>query len=307
MLPRNVLIFHTGALGDFVLSWPLALGLARLFPQSRIFYVTQAQKGKLAERVLRVDWTDAEAGGWHALFAEGPPALPEAAERLIRGAHTIVSFGANAGAWAENVKAVNPAARLSMLSATPPDAYNRHIVDHWIEQWSEWRAAYATVRLILKGVQERGLSVAPADRDAIVIHPGSGSPAKNWAVERFIKLATRLIASGRAVRFVLGEVEIARWPAAEIARFAAVAEVRRPPTYVDLLAECSRAQHFIGNDSGPAHLAAIVGIPTIALFGLMSPRRWKPIGPHVQAIDGPLDAITVDQVLENVQNHFFNE
>src|SRR5688500_10724765 len=66
MLRRNVLIFHAGALGDFVLSWPLALALGRLYPQSRVIYVTAGQKGALAERVLRVDSTDIESG-WHEI------------------------------------------------------------------------------------------------------------------------------------------------------------------------------------------------------------------------------------------------
>src|ERR1700678_801872 len=61
MLRRNVLIFHSGALGDFVLSWPLALALGRLYPQSRIIYVAPASKGKLAERVLRIESVDGEA------------------------------------------------------------------------------------------------------------------------------------------------------------------------------------------------------------------------------------------------------
>ena len=48
MLRRNVLIFHQGALGDFVLTWPLAMALSRLFPQSRVMYVAASQKGALA-------------------------------------------------------------------------------------------------------------------------------------------------------------------------------------------------------------------------------------------------------------------
>ena len=68
MLRRNVLIFHSGALGDFILTWPLALALGRLFPQSRVFYVTARQKGLLAERVLRVESVDVETG-WHHLFS----------------------------------------------------------------------------------------------------------------------------------------------------------------------------------------------------------------------------------------------
>ena len=84
MLRRNVLIFHLGALGDFVVTWPLALTLARLFPQSRIFYVTHGQKGALAEKVLRIESSDIEAG-WHQLFSEDAE-LPAAAARALAGA-----------------------------------------------------------------------------------------------------------------------------------------------------------------------------------------------------------------------------
>ena len=69
MLPRrNVLIFHAGALGDFVLTWPLALALGRVYPQSRVYYVTHGSKAALAEKVLRVEGSDIE-GGWSALHS----------------------------------------------------------------------------------------------------------------------------------------------------------------------------------------------------------------------------------------------
>src|SRR5262245_1628727 len=70
VLRRNVLILHTGALGDFVLAWPLILALGRLHPQSRIICVTHASKGVLAEAALRVESADIEHG-WHGLFAHG--------------------------------------------------------------------------------------------------------------------------------------------------------------------------------------------------------------------------------------------
>lgn len=297
MLARNVLIFHSGALGDFVLTWPLTLALARLFPQSRVYYVTQGQKGALAERVLRVESADIESG-WHGLFGESPQ-LPERADALLRGAHTIVNFTADSpGPWEGNVRAINPAARLSLLSVRPADDFAGHMVDLLIEQWKDWPAAHATARALLHGINERGLTTTTPEPQAILIHPGSGSPLKNWPAERFLELAARLRETGNSVRFILGEVELERWPAEEIARFDDAAEVLRPATYVDLLTECSRARLFIGNDSGPAHLAGIVGIPTLALFGPMSPRRWKPLGPRVQSIEGPLERISVQDVMD---------
>lgn len=299
MLARNVLIFHGGALGDFVLSWPLVLSLARLLPQSRIFYVVPAQKGALAERVLRVEWADSEAG-WHALFAERPSLAPPA-DKLIRGAHTIVSFAARAPSmWAKNVSVLAPEARLSFIEPNPPADFSGHVLDHLIEQWRDWPAAYATAQQIRRGIAERGLAGIPLSPEAIVLHPGSGSESKNWPIERFLELAERLQQKGRTVRFLLGEVELERWPAELIARLEAAGDVRRPVSYLDLLNEISRAQAVIGNDSGPAHLAGLLGVPTIALFGPTSPQRWKPLGPKVQAIAGPLDNIAVADVLDRM-------
>ncbi len=51
----------------------------------------------------------------------------------------------------------------------------------------------------------------------------------------------------------------------------AAAEVRRPATLLDLLAEVAAAGQFVGNDSGPAHLAGILGVPTLSLFGPTDP------------------------------------
>src|SRR5437763_6360589 len=90
MLRRNVLILHTGALGDFVLCWPLALALGRIQPQSRIIVVTQASKGALAEAALRCESADIESG-WSGLFALGG-SVEGVAEKLLAGANWIYSF-----------------------------------------------------------------------------------------------------------------------------------------------------------------------------------------------------------------------
>src|SRR5947207_8441506 len=75
LIRRHVLIFHQAALGDFVVTWPIAVALGRMFPQSRISYVTHASKGQLASRVIGVESMDVEQG-WHLLHAENA-SLPE--------------------------------------------------------------------------------------------------------------------------------------------------------------------------------------------------------------------------------------
>ena len=97
-LRRNVLIFHQAALGDFVLTWPIAMAAARLWPTTRVIYVTAPSKGALAERAIGVEWRDGDS--LHALF--GPAdALPAPAMKLLAGATLILSFVSSGDdAWA---------------------------------------------------------------------------------------------------------------------------------------------------------------------------------------------------------------
>jgi len=299
-LRRNILIFHLGALGDFIITWPLALAMARLYPQSRVFYVTHSQKGALAEKVLRVESLEIEAG-WHALFTEHG-SLPEPAIRTLAGAHTVLSFLANEqSTWANEVRRVSPDVNLLTLSTAAPDDFSGHITEFLLTQLSKSLPAQTGMAQMLKSITERGLLASRAAGDYLLIHPGSGSPAKNWPAERFCKLAKQLNESGRPVRVILGDVELERWPKETISAFESVAQIVRPASLLELYSQIASASALIGNDSGPAHLAGIVGIPTVTLFASSKTTRWRPLGPRVQALEGPLDQISVSAVMTAIE------
>jgi heptosyltransferase-3 len=300
-LGRNILIFHLGALGDFIITWPLALTLARLHPQSRLFYVTHAGKGALAEKVLRLESLDVDAG-WHQLYSESPQ-LPEPLAKRLANAHTVVSFVADdQERWVRNVRAAAPGADVLVLSSKPPADYPRHVSEYILDQLAARPAAYTAAAQILRSVAARGVAIAPhAGGDAVVIHPGAGSTAKCWPAERFVELASGLRKGGRRVTFLLGEVERERWPAAQIDRLGAVATVVNPATLLELLVHLQSARCFVGNDSGPGHLAGILGVPTVSVFGANDPTHWKPLGPAVELVRGnSLEAISVDEVMNAV-------
>jgi ADP-heptose:LPS heptosyltransferase len=70
---------------------------------------------------------------------------------------------------------------------------------------------------------------------------------------------------------------------------------------LDLLDELASASAFVGNDSGPGHLAGIIGVPTVSIFGASDPVRWRPLGPKVNVIHASAIAtIEMDQVFERV-------
>ena len=297
-LRRNVLIFHAGALGDFVLSWPLALALGRIHPQSRIIYVTHGQKGALAERVLRVESTDIESG-WHALFGGDASKLPPPARRLLEGAHSIYSFIADAAdPWADAVRGAAPAADVCCLRPRPSEDGSIHSVDHLLAQLAPRKAVHEAVQQMVRSIAERGVGGRTPVGGRVVIHPGSGSPEKCWPAERFMDLCRRLRAAHEDVRVLLGEVEMERWPAEVRSAFAPFAVVRQPETYIDLLKELLEAEVFVGNDSGPGHLAAMVGVRTFSLFGPTDPAVWRPLGPRVSTLrHTPLSELDPERIL----------
>jgi ADP-heptose:LPS heptosyltransferase len=312
ILRRHVLIFHQAALGDFVVTWPLALALGRMFPQSRISYVTAGSKGALASRVLGVEAIDVEAG-WHLLHAESAD-LPEQNRKTLSGAHTIVSFVSEPhDAWEHNVRRIVPDSILIQLTTKPPatmavgdidevpNGLSDHVTGLLVRQLRPWKPVQAGMRQMLRSVLDRGIAYRRVPSGAVVIHPGAGKPEKCWPVERFVALAERLKKQGRDVRILLGEAELERWSASAIEKVSRVTDVRKPATYLDLLDEIAQASNFVGNDSGPGHLAGILGVPTVSLFGTPA-QRWRPIGPSVKVIEGSsLEDIEVDEVLEALQ------
>lgn len=113
----------------------------------------------------------------------------------------------------------------------------------------------------------------------ITIHPGSPIDIKRWKPERFAELANWLITQKRAQVLFVGvsdEIQLITQIQAlmqyESINFAG------KTTLPQLASILQKSSMFIGNDSGPMHLAAAVGIPTIGLYGPGDPKRFGPVG-----------------------------
>jgi len=107
-------------------------------------------------------------------------------------------------------------------------------------------------------------------RDFGVIHPFSGSARKNWPLTRFRELAD-VLDSRIPVAWCAGPEE------------ALEGAVRFDDLY-ELACWLASARSYVGNDSGITHLAAAVGTPVVALFGVTNPRVWAPRGPRVRVV-----------------------
>ena len=130
----------------------------------------------------------------------------------------------------------------------------------------------------------------------LAIHPGSGSPRKNWPAERFAAILDSR-AQQRPWLLVEGPGDataaapLAQRPGAVLTRGLGVRA---------LGAVLARAGLFMGHDSGVSHLAAAWGAPTLALFGPTDPAVWAPVGRRVRVVlapEGRMDALPVDAVM----------
>ena len=128
------------------------------------------------------------------------------------------------------------------------------------------------------------------ERPLIAIHPGSPIPIKRWMPERYAELAEWLIARKRAqILFVGVEDEIPIISDIQGLMQAETNNIAGKTTLTQLASILHKCDVFIGNDSGPMHLAAAVGTRTIGLYGPGDPTRFGPVGLMCQTIRHKMD------------------
>jgi heptosyltransferase-2 len=109
-------------------------------------------------------------------------------------------------------------------------------------------------------------------------------PAKEWPADRYAELVDRLDAEGWECVIVGAPAERARCEELRAKSRAGAMLAAGETSVAELAALLSLCQGFVGNDSGPMHLAAALGLPTLGLFGSTSPERTGPVGPRAQVL-----------------------
>ncbi|MBL8830405.1 MAG: glycosyltransferase family 9 protein [Planctomycetaceae bacterium] len=121
----------------------------------------------------------------------------------------------------------------------------------------------------------------------VVVHVGAGTLAKRWTLAHLQELLGRLIVELNARVVLVGSADERAW-ADQITQgrvWPQVVDRVGQLTLGELAALCERAAVFVGADSGPAHLAAAVACPVVALFsGTNHVAQWRPVGSLVRVL-----------------------
>jgi heptosyltransferase-3 len=282
---RACVVLHAGALGDLVLSLRF---VERLYGWAadplHVTLISRIDPGTGRLGRLNIERVSPESLTSHWLYGDNDSPPPARLLAAIDGRDVVSFLSGPDGGVHRRMNSLRPK-RLLSIDVRPLEKSVRHITEQWSTQaaaqgWVIGRCAYA----------DRAATVPPRRDGPTLIHPGSGGLQKCWALARFREVATNLLANGAAVRFLLGPAELERWPAAEVHSLRTAFPVDDAHTPTSLADALRAARAYIGNDSGVTHLAAALDTPTIAVFGPTDARVWRPLGAHVEVVQGSLAA-----------------
>lgn len=294
--PR-ILIVRNDGLGDFILTLPLIASLKRQWPTCHVTVLAHSALMPLIPLLPDIDAAIPDAGfllkrheGLHS------PRERQAGRRQLEARLRAERFDAALVVYAETATA-----RMVRRAGIPLRAGPARRLFGW-----RFNARFKTSRkasslpeyqlnlgyLPLLGLepayQKPRLALPPPPGDAeapyAVMHPHKRSgTALSWPMENFVTLARELAAKGLAVRIVGDEADrpvLERW-------FGPVkgAELRIGLPLPGLTATIAGARVFIGNSSGPLHLAGLTGTPHVGFYPqnrVSAPARWRTL-PHPAA------------------------
>jgi heptosyltransferase-3 len=288
-LGSRVAVIRLRSLGDSVLSTPAIHLLKRFRPDLRIGVVSEARFSAIYE-------------GNSDVSEVLPPRV-----RALREFAPELCLNLHGGSTSARLTLLSGAAhRAGFAHFRFPRAYNVHIPT--AQEILGLRrkvhtAEHAASAMFYLGVPfteiPRARLFAPGSAPPLsapgpyaVIHPCAATPEKTWPAP-FFKSAAQYINRELGLQpvFIAGGGEdissFQMWPVMAGESLERVKDV------------LSNAALFLGNDSGPAHMAAAFGLPVVVIFGPSDPVIWAPWRTEAQvlAADGPIETIAEAQVM----------
>ena len=340
---ERIVVRGTNWVGDAVMTVPALRNLRRLFPNSHITLATRSSaKGLFSEAEFLDDLLVHEGGGlrsvvhqvrdWRRRNFDLAVLLPNSIETALVASLARVPIRIG--------YATDGRQRLLTHPLDLPDwRSSQHEVFYYLNIIARLEWLVNREQTFLNAQPDASLEVAETRKIAaldflrhnrikgitdgrllIAICPGSiNSRAKRWPAERYAALADRFIDECGADILLIGS-------AAEEAVSLEVSErMRNNPVMLtgktelaELVAVLSLVDLLVTNDTGPAHIAAALGRPTLVIFGPTNPLTTRPFSPLAEIVcsapdcapcmlrDCPIDhrcmtAITPDDVFERAR------
>lgn len=204
--------------------------------------------------------------------------------RVLRGSHFDVAASARWDPRDHFLLALSGAGKRFGFPRLGSQMFLNHPLAHpgaEAHQYEYWRMLGLALGLELPLREKITLFSRPAAQERqILIHTGAAQPVRVWPLDNYRHLAGRLREKQFRVQIACDPNQRDWWLQ------NGEATVATPRNVTELIALVDQASGFIGNDSGPGHLAASAGVPTFTLFGPQLPEWFAPLHPAAQWTEG---------------------
>jgi len=289
---RTIVMIHPGGLGDVLLAVPAIVRLRTRFLNHQLVLCAEDQIARLLLSCRIIDaWTSVQGQICADLFA-GDHSAAGQVQAWLENCDLAIAWTQDLdGKLSESLKAVG-VREVIVRSPFSTAIRATHQRDRFLEAINE--APSDDEGAVLLTVTENLLHLGRTCLDAAgisigqslgVIHPGSGSAHKCVAPETLATVVIALQISGATPVVLEGPAD--REPVERLLRSCV-----NPPIVLkglDLLTVAgvlAQARLFVGQDSGVTHMAGLMGVRTVALFGPTDPARWAPRGAHLSVVQG---------------------
>lgn len=281
MVEKKLLIFHQGALGDFVLTFPALLRLKKHF--TPIDAVCKPQLGELAKGLgLIENWFSQDAARFASFFSDS---IDTDVINLLNTYGEIILFSFSKD-LAQSINQIRHH-KVHRISPRPNPTDNIHVAVHLLKNLA--RCGLIAIDNDLNSSEQSLLYMGQRvfndtlHSRKVLLHPGAGSKKKMWPITNFLQVERRLESDGYTPEYIMGPAD--EFLKGELRAAGALQTVvHTPENLAALITLMKTAGGYIGNDSGVSHLVAYLGLPTVAVFGPSDPGMWRPIGPRVQIV-----------------------
>lgn len=290
-MARTVVILHPGALGDVLLAVPAMRRLLARFPLHRRLLISNEPIGRFLLDCRIVDaWIPVRGAACTDLFAGAVPASTELG-CWLKACDCAVAWINDEGGTLATVLRSCGVLEMWIQSPFSPELKSVHQSDRFLETIGETMedASVDGQMQIPSDLMEQGqvhlerIGI-PFDQPIVLIHPGSGSSRKCVNPE-VLALAIEQFQREDMCPLIL-EGPADRESVAGLSNLVPTVPVIVGGDLSIVACLLARSVLYIGNDSGMTHLAALLAVPAIALFGPTDPERWAPRGSHVTVLRG---------------------
>jgi heptosyltransferase-3 len=294
-LERHIVI-RTDRIGDLILSLPVAEAIKDVRPDADVYYTVSPRVAEIARACPFVDGTIEYDETWKH---------PKHIQGLVR---EVKAIGAESAVFLRPAMTTAIAFLLAGVPLRVGTAYryysllfNRRVRQH--RRYADQHEADYNLSMLATLMEIKNRKYTPridldpasvefaADaltsrgldkKDFVIVHPGSGGSARNLPTIKYAGLVDLIESSLRTgVLVTAGEEESQIISQINTYRQKESISLIGPPNLLCLAAVIKQARLFISGSTGPMHIAAAVGTPTLSFFSPVrscSPTRWRPLG-----------------------------